>query len=208
MYNYRTVKKEATDFFIEKKSKFIGYAKPVTTEEEAVDFVRKIRSVHPDATHNVYAYKVRHNNIQRYSDDGEPSGTAGIPTLDVIIKENLTDVCVVATRYFGGTLLGGGGLVRAYTKCAKIAISAALPTEKAYCFEYTVNIDYSALSAVRREAESMGCIEGEAEYANDVTLRYFVPYALENFEEKLVDLTNGRALVKKLGNGIYIDKNG
>ena len=86
LYNYKTVKNEADDFFIEKKSRFIGYAKPVKTEVEAIEFINKIRSKHPDATHNVYAYKVRENNIQRYSDDGEPAGTAGIPTLDVIQK--------------------------------------------------------------------------------------------------------------------------
>ena len=206
MYNYKTVKNEASDFFIEKKSKFIGYAKPVATEAEAVEFVKKIRSAHPDATHNVYAYKVRDNNVQRYSDDGEPSGTAGIPTLDVIVKENLTDICVVVTRYFGGTLLGAGGLVRAYTKGAKIAVDAALPVEKTYCFEYSVNIDYPMLSRVQQEAAAMECIAGDAEYANDVTLKYFVPYALCEFEEKMIDATNGRAIIKKLGNGIYVDK--
>jgi len=84
LYSYKTIKTENSDEFVEKKSRFIGYAKPVVTEDEAIEFIKKIRSKHPDATHNVYAYKVRENNIQRYSDDGEPAGTAGIPTLDVI----------------------------------------------------------------------------------------------------------------------------
>lgn len=197
---------ENSDFFIEKKSRFIGYAKPVQTEAEAIEFVKKIRGKHPDATHNVYAYKVRENNVQRYSDDGEPAGTAGIPTLDVIQKEDLTDICVVVTRYFGGTLLGAGGLVRAYSKGAKIAVDAAKVIVKSYCFEYSVNVDYSFLSKVQQEAAAMECIPGEAEYANDVTLKYFVPFEIKGFEEKLVDVTNGRAIIKKLGNGIYVNK--
>lgn len=206
MYNYKTVMEENSDFFIEKKSRFIGYAKPVQTEAEAIEFVKKIRSKHPDATHNVYAYKVRENNVQRYSDDGEPAGTAGIPTLDVIQKEDLTDICVVVTRYFGGTLLGAGGLVRAYSRGAKIAVDAAKVIVKSYCFEYSVNVDYSFLSKVQQEAAALGCIPGEAEYANDVTLKYFVPFETTGFEAKLVDVTNGRAIIKKLGNGIYVDK--
>ncbi len=205
MYSYKTVKTENSDEYIEKKSRFIGYAKPVTTEDDAIEFVKKIRAKHPDATHNVYAYKVRENNIQRYSDDGEPAGTAGIPTLDVIQKEGITDICVVVTRYFGGTLLGAGGLVRAYTKGAKIAIDAAQILEKYYCFEYTVNIDYTMLKKIQSEALNMGCIAGDAEYANDVTLTYYVPYDLQGFEEKLIDISNGRAIIKKRDNGKYVD---
>lgn len=156
MYSYKTIKTENSDEFVEKKSRFIGYAKPVVTEDEAIEFIKKIRARHPDATHNVYAYKVRENNVQRYSDDGEPAGTAGIPTLDVIQKEGITDICIVVTRYFGGTLLGAGGLVRAYTKGAKIAIDAAKILERYFCFEYTVNIDYTMLSKIQLEATAMG----------------------------------------------------
>ena len=207
MYKYKTIKKESFDEFVEKKSRFIGYAKPVVTEDEAIAFIKKIRAKHPDATHNVYAYKVRENNIQRYSDDGEPAGTAGVPTLDVIQKEDLTDVCVVVTRYFGGTLLGAGGLVRAYSKGAKIGIDAAQVTEKYFCFEYTVNIDYTMLEKIKLEVASMGCIAGEITYANDVTLTYYVPYDFEGFEEKLIDMTNGRAIIKKSDTGKFVDVN-
>ena len=101
MREYKTVELESSDYFVEKKSKFIGYANPVSTQDEAVEFINTIKSKHWDATHNVYAYVLRENNTQRYSDDGEPSGTAGVPVLDVILKENVTDVCVVATRYYG-----------------------------------------------------------------------------------------------------------
>ena len=100
MSDYLTLGKEASDEFIEKRSRFIGYAKPVTTQEEAMDFINTIRSRHWDATHNVYAYVLREGQSRRYSDDGEPSGTAGVPVLDVLLKENITDCVVVATRYF------------------------------------------------------------------------------------------------------------
>ena len=109
------------------KSQFIGYAKPVTTEEEALEFIQLIKHKHKDATHNVPAYVLgEHNDIQRCSDDGEPSGTAGVPALEVLKKVDVRDVGVVVTRYFGGINLGTGGLVRAYTNGAKIALEAAV----------------------------------------------------------------------------------
>ncbi len=129
--SYFTVKGSATSEFQEKKSTFIGYIKRVNTEEEAKNFVNEIKSMHKEATHNVYAYIVGENKgIQRYSDDGEPQGTAGIPVLEVIKKNDLTDVAVVVTRYFGGILLGGGGLIRAYSKGASSAIEEAGVVEK------------------------------------------------------------------------------
>ena len=105
MKDYLTIEGFAEDEFVEKKSRFIGYAKHVETEEEAVSFINELKQKHWDATHNVYAYVLRDGQIRRYSDDGEPQGTAGIPTLDVILKEGVVDVCVVVTRYFGGCLL-------------------------------------------------------------------------------------------------------
>ena len=120
--NYKTVKFNTKDEFVEKRSRFIGYCKPVTTEQEAIDFINKIKKDHWDATHNVYAYSLREGQIKRYSDDGEPSGTAGMPALDVILKNDVVDVVVVVTRYFGGVLLGTGGLVRAYAKGCKVAL--------------------------------------------------------------------------------------
>ena len=113
--NYLTVYQNAEASFIEKRSEFIGYIAPVSTNEEAVNFINSIRSKHRKAKHNVYAYILRQDNISRYSDDGEPQGTAGVPVLDVLQKRGLTDVCIVVTRYFGGILLGGGGLAVSYT---------------------------------------------------------------------------------------------
>ena len=113
MAEYKTVRKNAQDQFVEKRSRFIGYACPVQTEQEALDFITSKKSEHWDASHNVYAYILR-DGTMRFSDDGEPQGTAGMPVLDVLRKSGVTDVVTVATRYFGGILLGGGGLVRAY----------------------------------------------------------------------------------------------
>lgn len=122
--SYRSLGKEASAVYIEKKSEFIGYAAPVSTEEEAIAFIEKTRKKHADARHNVYAYLLR-NGTTRYSDAGEPQGTAGIPTLEVIRKGGFCDAVIVVTRYFGGILLGAGGLVRAYTAAAKMAAEAA-----------------------------------------------------------------------------------
>ena len=118
---YKTILQPATDEYIVQKSRFIGHAIPVKSEEEALNFIRKIRQEHPQATHNCYAYVVGTNaGIMRYSDDGEPSGTAGMPMMGVLQAKELVNLCVVVTRYFGGVLLGAGGLVRAYsTSCAQ-----------------------------------------------------------------------------------------
>lgn len=122
---YRTVLAPAQDEFLERKSRFIGQIAPVQTEEEAAAFVNGVRERHREATHNVYAYVLRDNRLTRFSDDGEPQGTAGKPVLEVILREGLVDVAVVVTRYFGGILLGAGGLVRAYAQGAKTAVDAA-----------------------------------------------------------------------------------
>ena len=112
---YITVKSPAESSYTEKRSEFIGHISPAETNEDAINFINHIKENNRKARHNVYAYILRDGNISRYSDDGEPQGTAGIPVLEVLRKNNLTDVCCVVTRYFGGILLGGGGLVRAYS---------------------------------------------------------------------------------------------
>ena len=123
---YKTLRQEAADEVIINKSRFIGYACPCETEEEALTFLQKIRTKHKDATHNCYAYVIGKNaGIMRYSDDGEPGGTAGLPMMEVLKAQGVVNCCVVVTRYFGGVLLGAGGLVRAYTQGAVIALKAA-----------------------------------------------------------------------------------
>ena len=124
--SYRTVRQAASDEFIVNKSLFIGHAAPCETEEAALQFLRKIRDEYRDATHNCYAYVIGENaGIMRYSDDGEPGGTAGLPMMEVLKQRGVVNCCVVVTRYFGGVLLGAGGLVRAYTKGCAIALDAA-----------------------------------------------------------------------------------
>lgn len=193
MNEYKTVEREADDFFIEKKSRFIGYAKPVTTQDEAVAFINQIKSKHWDATHNVYAYVLKENNIQRYSDDGEPSGTAGVPVLDVLLKEGLTDVCVVATRYFGGTLLGAGGLVRAYSHTSKIAVKAAGIITMAQCSILEAAIDYSFYDRMTLLLSDFSANILNTEYADKVKLTFSVKEDRQAaLEAKLTDVSNGK----------------
>ena len=152
MDTYRTIHDYGMDQVTIEKSLFIGYAKPVESEEEARAFIAEISSKHKDATHNVWAYVIGQNmNIQRYSDDGEPQGTAGIPTLEVIKKEGLCNVVVVGTRYFGGIKLGAGGLVRAYTKTAKIGLDAGQIVEKMPFIQVSVELDYTLLGKAQNE---------------------------------------------------------
>lgn len=197
MQEYKTVEKEASDFFIEKKSKFIGYAKPVKTQEEAVDFISEIKSKHWDATHNVYAYVLRENNIQRYSDDGEPSGTAGVPVLDVMLKESLVDVCVVATRYFGGTLLGAGGLVRAYSHTSKIALEAAGIITMAQCSVMSAEVDYSFYDRLNILLSDFSAVILNTSFSDKVCVEFSV-------KENIVDLLNAKLI--DVSNGKYISK--
>ena len=193
MREYKTVELESSDYFVEKKSKFIGYAKPVSTQDEAVEFINTIKSKHWDATHNVYAYVLRENNTQRYSDDGEPSGTAGVPVLDVILKENVTDVCVVATRYFGGALLGAGGLVRAYSHTSKIALDAAHIITMANCQIYSVIVDYSFYDRLNVLLSDFGANVIKSDFSASVSVEFSIKEdASELLKDKLTDISNGK----------------
>lgn len=199
MEEYRTVEFEADDYFIEKRSKFIGYVKPVKTQDEAIDFINKIKSKHWDATHNVYAYVLKDSNIQRYSDDGEPGGTAGVPVLDVILKENLVDVCVVATRYFGGTLLGAGGLVRAYSHTSKIALEAGNIITMAECSVLECSVDYSFYDRMNILLNDFNANIIDTEFADNVKITFSVKENMQNpLQEKLTDISNGRYIIKYL----------
>ena len=140
---YRTVRERAEDFFLEKRSRFIGSIAPAQTEEEALRFLAEIRSEHPQARHHVYAYLLRERNTTRFSDAGEPSGTGGAPVLGVLQKEGLTDVVLVVTRYFGGTLLGAGGLTRAYAHAAKLAVDKASIRVMRLCASVRVSCPYA-----------------------------------------------------------------
>lgn len=197
---YKTVKLKTKDSFTEKKSEFIGYISPVSNEEDAIAFINEIKTKHKDATHNVYAYILQGTEIARFSDDGEPQGTAGMPILEVIKREGLTGVCIVVTRYFGGILLGAGGLVRAYAKGAKIAIDKAGICTFVPFTEFTLKCDYSDYEKIRRDLELHRIKCDDTVFESDVTLKLACRDELyEPFCNYAVNLTNGRAIIKKSG---------
>ena len=193
MSDYLTLEKEACAEFVEKRSRFIGYAKPVRTQEEAMDFINMIRTKHWDATHNVYAYVLRDGQSRRYSDDGEPSGTAGVPVLDVLLKENITDCVVVATRYFGGVLLGAGGLVRAYSHTSKIAVDAAGIMKMSVCAVLSVTCDYNYYGKLSSLIPEYGGIVENTDFGENVTVEFYLPASNEgSFNAKLIDSSLGK----------------
>lgn len=167
---YTTLLGEGTDTYEEKRSEFIGVAAHIESEEDALKLVKRIKSEHYDARHNVYAYVCSSGNIQRYSDDGEPQGTAGIPVLDVIRKSGLDDVCVVVTRYFGGILLGAGGLVRAYTAAAKLAIDkAGIVTYQSFA-EIRMVLNYSDYQKILAKLPNYKAKIDNTDFGSDVTI--------------------------------------
>ncbi|WP_455539977.1 YigZ family protein [Terrisporobacter sp.] len=207
MSNYKTLHKFGVDEYIVEKSTFIGYAKPIKTEEEAVEFINEIRKKHKDATHNVWAYTVGENmNIQRYSDDGEPQGTAGIPTLEVIKKEDLRNVVVVVTRYFGGIKLGAGGLVRAYTKGAKVGIEAGIVIEKVKYTEVKIKIEYTQLGRIQNEIMNLGFKVKDTIYSEDVELIVYAKVEdVQSLTDRMIDITSGTADVS-IGDEYYLSE--
>lgn len=207
MGSYKTLHEFGTDEIIIEKSTFIGYAKPIKTEEEAVEFINEIKKKHKDATHNVWAYTVGNNmNIQRYSDDGEPQGTAGIPTLEVIKKEDLRDVVVVVTRYFGGVKLGAGGLVRAYTKGAKIGLEAGKIIEKVMYQEVKIKMDYTLLGRVQNEIMNMGYFVKDTIYEDNVEIIVYSRIEeIETLTSKMTDITSATAQIA-LGEEFYLSE--
>lgn len=198
--NYYTISKPASDSFIEKKSEFIGYIAPVKTNDEAVAFINEIKAMHRKARHNVYAYILREDNISRYSDDGEPQGTAGVPVLEVLQKRGLTDVCVVVTRYFGGILLGGGGLLRAYSHAASIACDAAHIMDMRLCHRLTIKTDYNLYGKINYILPNFDVITVNCDFADAVTLEILVMSdKLEAFRKELTEVTNNSAKVIDCG---------
>lgn len=196
--DYKTVLENASDEFVEKRSRFIGYCKPVKTEQEAIDFINEKRSEHWDATHNVYAYSLREGNIKRYSDDGEPSGTAGMPVLDVIVKNEIFDVVVVVTRYFGGVLLGTGGLVRAYSHGSKIAVEAAKPVIMQNCLVCEARCAYNQYGKVSSLIIGVGATVDDTVYESDVLVKFHIkPDLLGTLNKKLADATSGEVTVEQ-----------
>lgn len=195
MAAYRTIASPATAEIVEKKSRFIGQIAPAQAEEEALAFLEAVRAEHRMARHNVYAYVLRSGRV-RYSDDGEPGGTAGMPTLEAVQHADLVDVAVVVTRYFGGTLLGTGGLVRAYAAATRAAIEAARIVVVSRCVDVVAEVPYALYEQAVRVAEGAGAHVEGADFGAEVllTLR-LLGGAQEPLVAKLTELTRGQAEV-------------
>ncbi|MBQ8905326.1 MAG: YigZ family protein [Ruminococcus sp.] len=186
--NFSTISAPCTASFIEKRSEFIAALAPVQTPEEAIAHVNAIREQHRKARHNPYAYILRADNTTRYSDDGEPQGTAGTPILDVLQKQGLTDVCCVVTRYFGGILLGGGGLVRAYSHAASLSVSAAVRMEMCACRTLELTVDYTLYGKLTFALPQFSVIIQNTDFGDCVTMTLLV--LEEKFEPLCAHLTN------------------
>ena len=175
----------------DRKSKFIGEIFPVETPEAAIEAIQSVKAKYRDARHHCYAYIIREGNYMRYSDDGEPQGTAGMPILDVLRRENITNVCCVVTRYFGGVLLGTGGLVRAYTKSAQLGLEAAGINQMSRYSVLLITCPYSLLGVVQNILPEHDCVVEETDYAADVTLTVTLPEGGEALlEQALKDATS------------------
>lgn len=191
---YKTVSEWGTAEITEKRSRFIANVFPVETEEEALSLLEKMRKKYSDARHNVYAYVIKNGGLARYSDDGEPAQTAGLPVMDLIKKSGLSDILIVVTRYFGGILLGTGGLVHAYSKSAKEGILAAKPCEMILCREIFAECDYTTFSKLQSRILSEGYEVVSPIYAEDVKFKVFVPEDKSSeFEKKIIDYSDGKA---------------
>ena len=199
MTEYFVPTKPSETEFTEKRSTFIGHVWPVETEEEARARIDETRKKYHDARHNCWCYLLKDGPV-RYSDDGEPQGTAGQPMLAVFQKEGVTNVCCVATRYFGGVLLGAGGLVRAYTQSAKDALDAAGISVVRRWVELAVDCPYSFLERVKLACAAQGGAVGEIEYAAAVTVRALLPEGgVEAFQAQMTELSAGGIRAVELG---------
>ncbi len=170
-----TIKRDVRIEFTEKKSVFIGHAFFVSTEEQALEKLDLVAREHGQATHNVYAYSLRQSGIRRFSDAGEPQGTAGMPVLKVITLNGLVDVCIVVTRYFGGILLGAGGLVRAYTKAAATAVEEAGKTEIILATTFLLEYGYEFHESISRILEKYGAVIKDKQFTDKVSVAAVLP---------------------------------
>jgi len=191
---YKTLRQSSFDEFVVNKSRFIGYASPVETEEEALAFLQSIRQKHKDASHNCYAYVIGQNaGIMRYSDDGEPGGTAGMPIMEVIKAQGVVNCCVVVTRYFGGVLLGAGGLVRAYTQGCVVGLKAAQVVTMLPSQRYICEVAYPLWDKVQHAMKALPVQLAGSEFTTAVTFTLLIrekdaQYVLD----ELTRVTDGR----------------
>ncbi|MBQ2986088.1 MAG: YigZ family protein [Tyzzerella sp.] len=197
---YKTVYCGGEAEIIEKKSRFIATVQPVKNEEEAIAFIERMKKKYWNATHNCSAYVLgEHFQIQRCSDDGEPSGTAGKPMLDVLLGEEIHDVVVVVTRYFGGTLLGTGGLVRAYSSSTKEGLLASKVITKMYGQKFSIETDYTGLGKIQYILGQRGLTILNSTYTDKVVLEVLLPEALiQGVLAEIREGTNGQAKMEQM----------
>jgi uncharacterized YigZ family protein len=204
LQEYLTVSKETSSEIEEKKSKFIASVKPVLKEEEALEFINAIKTRYWNATHNVYAYIIQGSSlVQRFSDDGEPSGTAGVPVLEAIKRTGVINAVVVVTRYFGGIKLGASGLVRAYGKSALTGLEKSGIVKMRLCTEYGIKLDYSSLGKVQSFISDMGYNIIDISYTHEVEIRAYIPeIKSSDFEKSIINLTNAKVSLIR-GSSLY-----
>ena len=196
--SYKTIAQAASAEFTEKKSRFIGHIFPIEREEQAMELIARLKKEYWDARHNTYAYVLRGGMLRRFSDDGEPQGTAGMPMLDVLVKNELEDCLVVVTRYFGGILLGTGGLVRAYSHATALAIEAAGIVQMLPCRLGCVRCPYPMYQELTALIEECGGKVAAQDFADAVTVSYEMPLTDESaFDEKLTDMSAGTLSAEK-----------
>ena len=200
MTGYRSVDKSSETEYIINRSRFIGRCFPVTSEEAALSLLGDIRKKHWDATHNCFAYRIGETaSIARFSDDGEPGGTAGMPIMDVLRSKELTDVLVVVTRYFGGVLLGAGGLVRAYSRSAADAVAEAGIVSYIPAKQLSISMDYSRYGAMEQYIRSTVQVE-DVEFMENVTMRITVAgERLDAFIKDITERSDGRCIPEITG---------
>lgn len=200
MTEYYIPAKHGESEVVEKRSRFLGYIWPVTSEEEARDKIAQTKSKHYDARHNCWCYLLREGSVARYSDDGEPQGTAGQPMLEILKREGVENVCCVVTRYFGGVLLGTGGLLRAYTHTAKEALQDAGIAVVRQWVETAVTCPYPFLERVKLEIEAADGIVDTIDYGVEVQIRALLPEnSIETYENRITELTAGKLAVERTG---------
>lgn len=185
---------------VEKRSRFLGHVVPVKSEAEARAYIESVKKQHYDARHNCWCYRLKEGGAERYSDDGEPQGTAGQPMLNVFQREEVSDVCCVVTRYFGGILLGAGGLVRAYTQSAKSALDAAGISVVRRWVETAIPCAYPQFERLKLEVETQGGVLGEVEYTDAVRIHALLPEGVvESVSARVTELTAGGSALEILG---------
>lgn len=193
---YKTILDEYTSEYEIKKSKFIGHIKHIESEKEALNFIKEVKTVHWDAKHNVYAYLIKENKISRYTDDGEPSGTAGMPVLDVLSKNDIFDTAIVVTRYFGGILLGTGGLVRAYSYTAKLALQNAEIVTMTSCEELRIECEYSLYEKINKLITYARGSITNTKFEDKVKIWFYLPKETVNqFRKDVNNISSGKVAI-------------